>query len=67
MQVRELRTEAVFRYAHVYPKAINLLESGAINLDPIITNVYPFDKAVDAFNFMCSPPPETVKTIIRLP
>ena len=40
MQIRELRTEAIFRYAHVYPKAIALLESGSINLKPIITNHY---------------------------
>lgn len=40
MQVKELRTESSFRYAHVYDKAVALLDSGSINLDPIITNIF---------------------------
>lgn len=67
LQVRELRLEAIFRYAHVYPKAIALLESGSINLAPIITNHFNFEDAIAAFDFMVSPPPETIKTIIHLP
>jgi D-xylulose reductase len=66
MQVRELRTESIFRYANVYPKAIALLESGSIDLKPIITNAYDFEEAVEAFDFMRNPPPETIKTVIRL-
>lgn len=66
MQVRELRTESVFRYAHVYPKAIALLESGSINLKPMITNQFKFEDAVKAFDFMVNPPPETVKSVIHL-
>jgi D-xylulose reductase len=64
MQVRELETHSTFRYAHVYPKAIALLESGSINLKPIITNVFPLTRAVEAFDFMCKPPPTTVKSVI---
>jgi D-xylulose reductase len=66
MQVRELRTEAIFRYAHVYPKAIALMESGAVNLKPIITNHFSFEQAVEAFDFMVKPPDTTVKSVIHL-
>lgn len=66
MQVRELRTESIFRYAHVYDKAISLLESGSVNLKPIITNHFKFEDAVQAFDFMVAPPADTVKTIIHL-
>ena len=34
--------ESVFRYAHVYPKCVALLESGQINLKPIITNRFKY-------------------------
>jgi len=66
MQVRELRTESVFRYAHMYPKSIALLESGALDIKPIITNHFTFDESAKAFDFMCDPPDTTVKSIIRL-
>eukprot|EP00053_Salpingoeca_punica_P012626 m.113210 g.113210 ORF g.113210 m.113210 type:complete len:366 (-) comp15994_c2_seq2:530-1627(-) len=66
MQVRELHTHAIFRYAHVYPKAIALLESRSINLAPIITNHFEFDQAVEAFDFMVRAPATTIKAIIHV-
>jgi D-xylulose reductase len=66
-QVRELRTEAVFRYAHMYPKAISMLDSGAIDVKPIITDHFDFEDSVAAFDFMCDPPNSTVKSIIHMP
>jgi D-xylulose reductase len=66
MQVRELRTESVFRYAHMYPKSISLLDSGSIDVKPIITNIWEFDQSAEAFDFMCSPPDSTIKSIIRM-
>jgi len=65
-QVRELRTEAVFRYAHMYPKSIALLESGALNIDPIITDHWTFDQSKEAFEYMCNPPDSTIKSIIHV-
>jgi len=66
MQVRELRTESVFRYAHMYPKSIALLDSGAIDVKPIITDHFTFEDSVAGFDFMRSPPDTTVKSIIRV-
>ena len=65
-QVKEARMETVFRYAHVYPRAIALLGSGKINLDPIITDRYPFEKSVEAFVYAAAPRPESMKIIIDM-
>ena len=68
LQVREMQVLTVFRYAHVYAKAIAMLESGLINVKPIITNHFDFDDSVAAFDFMASDPPEdTIKSVIHLP
>jgi len=66
MLVRELRTESIFRYAHMYPKSISLLSSGSIDVKPIITNHFSFEESVKGFDFMCAPPPTTIKSIIRV-
>eukprot|EP00457_Paulinella_chromatophora_P007527 gb/GEZN01007550.1/.p1 GENE.gb/GEZN01007550.1/~~gb/GEZN01007550.1/.p1 ORF type:complete len:413 (+),score=51.15 gb/GEZN01007550.1/:24-1241(+) len=66
MQVRELRVETVFRYAHVYEKAIALLSSRQIDVRPLITNRFPFSQAKEAYDFMLNPPATTVKTVIQV-
>jgi D-xylulose reductase len=65
-QVKEARMETVFRYAHVYPKAIALLGSGKIDLNPMITDRYPFEKSVEAFAYAAAPKPESMKIVIDM-
>jgi len=65
-QVKEARMETVFRYAHVYPRAIALLGSGKIDLDPIITDRYPFEQGVEAFVYAAAPRPESMKIVIDM-
>jgi D-xylulose reductase len=65
-QIKEARMESVFRYAHVYPKAIALLAQGRINLEPLITDRYPFEKGVEAFVYAAAPKPESLKILIDL-
>ena len=48
-QVKEARVETVFRYAHVYPRALALMGSGRIDLKPLVTASRPFKDAVRAF------------------
>jgi D-xylulose reductase len=64
-QVRECRTEAVFRYAHMYPKAIALLDSGQIDVKPIITDHFKFEDSVKAFDYMLKPDARTIKSVIH--
>ena len=66
-QVKEARIETVFRYAHVYPRALALLGSGRIDVKPLITDTFAFDDSVAAFDYASRPQPHSVKVQIRLP
>jgi D-xylulose reductase len=66
-QVVEARVEHIFRYAHVYPRALALMGSGRIDVKPMITDVFSFEKSVQAFEFAKHMPPTSVKAQIELP
>jgi len=61
VQVKEARIETVFRYANVYPQALALMASGKLNVKPLITDVFPFEQSVDAFEYFLHMRPDTVK------
>ena len=65
-QVKEARVEHIFRYAHVYPRTVEMLASGAIDVDPLITNLYGFAESVEAFDFARNAPPDAVKVQIEM-
>ncbi|MBV9848689.1 MAG: NAD(P)-dependent alcohol dehydrogenase [Armatimonadetes bacterium] len=66
-QIKEARVEHVFRYAHVYPRALALMGSGRINVKPLITDKFAFADSVRAFDFAVQMPPTSVKAQIELP
>jgi len=51
VQAKEARIESVFRYAHVYPRAIDLISSGRIDVKPLLTDRYAFAESVEAFQY----------------
>jgi len=63
---KEPRVEHVFRYAHVYPRALALLGSGKLNIKPLITDTFGFAESVAAFDFAVQMPPTSVKAQIVL-
>ena len=65
-QSKEITMRTIFRYAHVYPRALNLMGSGKINLKPLITETYPFEKSIEAYDYAVSPGPESVKVQIEV-
>jgi D-xylulose reductase len=65
-QAKEAHIETVFRYANVYPRALSLLESGQIDVKPLITNRFKFADAIKAFEYAASPQPRTVKIVIEM-
>lgn len=65
-QVKEARIEHVFRYAHVYPRALALMGSGKIDVKPLITDKFTFQDSVRAFDFATDMPPASVKAQIEL-
>jgi D-xylulose reductase len=66
-QVKEARIENVFRYAHVFPRALALMSAGKIDVKPLITDRFAFEESVEAFDFASNMPPESVKVQIELP
>ncbi|MBL4575254.1 MAG: NAD(P)-dependent alcohol dehydrogenase [Opitutaceae bacterium] len=65
-QVKEVRFETVFRYAHVYPRALGLMESGKIDVKPLITDNFSFNDSIKAFEFARDLPETSVKAQIIL-
>ncbi len=66
-QAKEAQIFTVFRYAHVFPRALALMASGKINLRPLITNTFPFADSIRAYDFASHMPPESVKVQIVVP
>lgn len=65
--IREARVENIFRYAHVFPRCVGMLSSGAIDVKPLITKTFTFNDSVQAFDLAASAPPADVKMQIELP
>jgi D-xylulose reductase len=66
-QIKEARVESIFRYAHVYPRAVAMIASGKIDVKPLITDRFAFENSVEAFDFAKAMPPASVKVQIELP
>lgn len=65
--IREARVENIFRYAHVFPRCVGMLASGAIDVKPLITRSFGFADSVRAFELAASAPPADVKMQIEFP
>lgn len=65
-QIKEARVENVFRYAHVYPRAIALLTSGKIDVTPMITDHFAFADSVKAFEYASHMPASSVKVMVEV-
>lgn len=64
--IKEISIATIFRYAHVYPRALQLLESGRINVKPLITDVYKFADSIAAFEYATKMKLTSVKIQIEL-
>jgi len=65
-QARELRMETVFRYANIYDRAIGLIAGGKVDLKPLISETFPFARAVEAFDRAVEARPTDIKLQITL-
>ncbi|MCB0073105.1 MAG: NAD(P)-dependent alcohol dehydrogenase [Caldilineaceae bacterium] len=63
---KEARVEHVFRYAHVYPRALALMGSGQLDVKPLITDTFAFADSVEAFDFAVNMPATSVKAQIEM-
>ena len=64
--VNELRIETVFRYANVYDRAIDLIASGRVDLNPLISETFAFDDSIKAFERAAEGRPTDVKLQIKV-
>lgn len=63
---KEVRIETVFRYANIFDRALQLIASGKVDLNPLITGTYAFDDSIMAFERAASARPEDVKLQILM-
>ncbi|MBD3307028.1 alcohol dehydrogenase catalytic domain-containing protein [candidate division KSB3 bacterium] len=47
---KELDILGIFRYANVYPYAIQLVSTGRMNIDPLVTHRYPLEQVGEALD-----------------
>jgi D-xylulose reductase len=64
--IKEISIATIFRYAHVYPRALQLMASGKIDVKPLITDVYTFADSIAAFDYATKMRPKSVKIQIEL-
>lgn len=64
--VREIEFVTIFRYAHVYDRAIAMFASGKVDLKPLISHTYAFQDSIAAFERAAEGRPGDVKLQIRL-
>jgi len=62
--VKEVRLTGQFRYANLYPAAIELVASGAVDLKSMINSRYPFARVAEAMAACAKGDPKTIKTMI---
>ncbi len=65
-QSKEISMSTIFRYAHVYPRALSLMGSGKVKLLPLATETFPFEKSIDAYVYAAKPDPGSVKVQIKV-
>jgi D-xylulose reductase len=65
-QSKELRMETVFRYANMYDRAIALIGSGAVDLKPLISETFSFERSVMAFDRAVEARPTDVRIQIKV-
>ncbi|MDA3957372.1 NAD(P)-dependent alcohol dehydrogenase [Oceanispirochaeta sp.] len=66
IQSKELRLESVFRSAHKYKRAIRLIDSGNIDVKPLISAVYDFDESLAAYEAASDNKSHFIKIQIQL-
>ena len=66
LSTREIRIDTVFRYANQYQRAITLIASGSVKLEPLVADTYPFEDAVAAFERAAEGRPDDIKIQIRM-
>jgi L-iditol 2-dehydrogenase len=66
LAVKELDLKGIFRYAYTYPAAINLLASGAVDVEAMITHHFPLEEMLTGFEYAEKGTDGAVKVMINV-
>ena len=62
---KEIDIRTIFRYVNMYPKAIQAVSGGFIDISGIVTHEFSFDKAFEGFEEVIANPKDVVKAVIK--
>jgi L-iditol 2-dehydrogenase len=65
--MKELHVMGLFRYAHTWPTAIELVSSGRIDVKPLVTHRFPLTDVVRAFEVTRTGAEGAIKAMVNLP
>jgi len=63
---KEAMITSVFRYRNIYPKAINAIAKGIIDVSGIVTHEFDFEDTAKAFDFVINNKNDVVKAVIKI-
>ena len=63
--VREVDIRGIFRYANCYPKAIEMVASGRVNVKPLITHRFQLEQTLQAFETAKTGAGNAIKVMIK--
>lgn len=66
LMAKEANINTVFRYRNIYPKAINAIAKGIIDVSGIVTHEFDFEDTAKAFDFVIHNKNEVVKAVIKI-
>ena len=66
LQVRGLSIETLFRYTNTFDRAVALIANGFIDVKPLISKTFPFEKSIEAYTYAAQGHADVVKVMIEL-
>jgi D-xylulose reductase len=66
LQVRGLSIETLFRYTNTFDRAVSYIESGKVDVKPLISKTYSFEDSIEAYEFAAAGHPEVIKVMIEM-
>jgi D-xylulose reductase len=65
-QAKEITLYTLFRYVNMFERSLRLISSGTLPVKPLITQIYSFDDAIEAFDFAASNPENAIKVMLKM-
>lgn len=63
---KEVNLVSVFRYCNVFEEAVTLMAHNRINVKPMMTHQFPFERTVEAFEVAEKEKDKAVKVVVNL-